>query len=92
MMAHVNNVVADDEFQIQILTIRRVPDVAQCFWIDAANECSQLGVVHLPQIDDFRPGMVLIPLHPDPFTAIVPRQIDAPCQLQPDEPLMVVGG
>src|SRR2546428_10380399 len=67
MMPHVDDVIANNEFQIEILAVRSVPHVRQCFRIDMANYCCQLDVVHLPKGDNFGPGPVLIPLHAYPF-------------------------
>ena len=37
MMAHVDDVIADEEFQIEVLAVGRVPDIGQCFRINKSD-------------------------------------------------------
>src|SRR4051812_43285527 len=54
------------------------------------NQCDQLTVVGLPEVNDFTPRPLLISLHANPFIAVVSRQVNPDGKLQTDETLMVV--
>src|SRR5216117_807444 len=90
VMTEMNHIVPHDELEVEVLAIRRVPDVAQGVRIDGTDQYGQLRVVHLPKADDLLPRPVLIPLDQDPFVAVVSRQIDAGTELQPHKSLVII--
>src|SRR3954463_16618833 len=55
------------------------------------NQCDQLSVVGVPEFDNFTPRPLVVTLHPNPFIAIVSRQVNPDGKLKADETLVVVG-
>src|SRR5947208_15618422 len=89
MMTHVDDVVANNEFQVEVLAIGSVPDVFQGSWINRANEGGQLHVVHLPKSDNLRQWPILIALRTHQLIAIITRQVQHRSKLKADKWLMV---
>src|SRR5215475_5081359 len=91
-MPKVNDVVSHDEFEIQILTIRRVPHMTKSLRINVTDHRSQLRVVSAPEFNDVRPWTILVALDTNPFVTVITRQINASSELQTYKPLMVIRG
>src|SRR5215471_4735721 len=92
VMAKVPDVIDHEKLKRNVLAIWSMPDIFEGIAIDSADERRQLGIIGLPELNDFRPRAILITLYANPRVLIIAGQIDARYQLQPYEPLVVVCG
>ena len=90
MVPEVDDVVAHDEFQRQLTSVRPAPDVWKSVRVDVSDQRNQVVVRRLPQVDDLAPGLILVALHADPVVLFVPRQIDGRIELQANKSLMII--
>src|SRR5262245_28782998 len=90
MVLQMNNVVAHDEFQIEIFAVRGVPNVTEGALVHVTDEPGELNVVRSPKIDDLFPWPILVALRANPLVAVVARQVDAVDELQACESLVIV--